>query len=137
MTTYDASDRRHVRSAEKSAKSAAAQRLDIVRGIMSVAAGRAWMLDLLEACHIFNSSYHSEALAMAFAEGERNVGLRLLADVMSAGPKHYLLMMEERSARDATADRRRDAVPDRNGDAGRSEQTGDADSGADEGFFDH
>lgn len=104
---YDASDRRHIRVAEKQAKVVDDQRGEIVRGIMSLIPGRAWMVDLLEACHVFSSSMATSALQMAFSEGERNIGLRLLNDVMRACPDEYVLMMRERNERDSTNSARR------------------------------
>jgi hypothetical protein len=35
---------------------------------------------------------------MAFREGERNTGLRLLADCIEANPDAYLLMIKENSS---------------------------------------
>jgi hypothetical protein len=37
---------------------------------------------------------------MAFAEGERNVSLKLLADINRVCPDQYVLMLRERHARD-------------------------------------
>jgi hypothetical protein len=58
------------------------------------------MLDLLERTHCFGSSFGTNALAMAFAEGERNVGLQLLNDIMSVAPDQYVLMMREKNGRE-------------------------------------
>ena len=111
---YNAAERRHVREAAKSAKFADRQRADVVTSIMSVANGRAWVLEILEQCHAFASSFTGNALQTAFAEGERNVGLRLLNDIMACCPDRYVEMMRERQSRDLTAERRRS----QNGDGG-------------------
>ena len=108
---YNAANRAHIKAAVKAARLVERQRQEIISGIMSVASGRAWVLDLLEICHIFSTSFQSNALQTAFAEGERNIGLRLLNDVMSACPDQYVEMMRERNARDSTADARRRAAP--------------------------
>ena len=108
---YNAANRAHIKAAAKAARLVERQRQEIISGIMSVASGRAWVLDLLEVCHIFSTSFQSNALQTAFAEGERNIGLRLLNDVMSACPDQYVEMMRERNARDSTADARRRAAP--------------------------
>ena len=50
---------------------------------------------------------------MAFREGERNVGIRLLADITEASPDAYLLMLKE--ANDERRDRL-DSRDDRSGD---------------------
>lgn len=111
---YDAGNRRDVRAAEKQAKLAEQQRREIVTGIMSVVPGRGWMCDLLEHCHIFHTSYNDLPHRMAFMEGQREVGIRLLSDIMSACPDHYVLMMRERNERDSAYESRR-SRPDANG----------------------
>jgi hypothetical protein len=46
-------------------------------------------------CHVFQSSFTTNALAMAFSEGERNVGLLITNDLITASPDNYLLMLKE------------------------------------------
>jgi hypothetical protein len=111
---YDASNRRDVKAAEKQARLAEQQRREIVSGIMSVAPGRSWMCDLLEHCHIFHTSYNDIGLRMSFMEGQREVGIRLLSDIMGACPDQYVLMMRERNERDASYESGR-RKPDTNG----------------------
>ena len=105
--SYDASNRRDVRGAEKQAKLVEQQRREIVTGIMLVAPGRSWMCDILESCHIFATSYNDVSLRMAFMEGQREVGIRLLTDIMAACPDQYILMMRERNERNSSHDARR------------------------------
>jgi hypothetical protein len=111
---YDASNRRDVRAAEKQAKLEEQQRREIVTGIMSVAPGRSWICDLLEHCHVFHTSFNDSSNRMAFMEGQREIGLRLLTDIMGACPDHYVLMMRERNERNSVYDARR-GRPDANG----------------------
>lgn len=122
--TFNASERKDVRQAEKAARQAALQRAEIIRGILSLAPGRAWMCDLLERCHIFSSSFSTSALATAFAEGERNIGLQLLGDIHAHCPEQYTQMMRERNDRDTS----RSAIGERarspNADWGDSEPSG-------------
>jgi hypothetical protein len=101
---YDAGNRKDVREAEKRARLAEQQRREIVTGIMSVAPGRSWMCDLLEHCHIFHTSYNDLPHRMAFMEGQREVGIRLLTDIMSACADNYVLMMRERNERNSSYD---------------------------------
>jgi hypothetical protein len=121
---YNAADRRHVRLAQKEAKREDTERKEIIMGLMSLPAGRAWMLARLESCHIFAPSFARNALDMAFAEGERNVGLQLLNDIMSACPDRYTEMMHERNAKDAARRTSRtaprdDPAPDASDDSAR------------------
>lgn len=44
---------------------------------------------------------------MAFNEGHRDIGLRLLADIMQFCPDRYMEMMRERNTRDNANERRR------------------------------
>src|SRR6266699_1556731 len=106
---YDASNRKDVKRLEKAARLAERQRHEVIQGIMSIAPGREWMLERLESCHVFASSYSGNALSMAFSEGERNVGLQLLTDIMAACPGRYVEMMQERNERDAARDSRNQA----------------------------
>src|SRR5215467_13560298 len=103
---YDAGNRKDVRALEKRAKLEEQQRREIVTGIMSVAPGRKWMCDLLEHCHIFSTSFSDAAIRMAFMEGQREVGILLLTDIMSACPNEYITMMGERNARQSAIDAR-------------------------------
>ena len=111
---YDAGNRKDVREAEKRARLAEQQRREIVTGIMSVAPGRSWMCDILESCHIFATSYNDIPYRMSFMEGQREVGIRLLTDIMGACPDNYVLMMRERNERTASYDAGR-RKPDANG----------------------
>ena len=95
----DASDPKSVRKAQKAAKTAERLRQDVIRNLMSTIAGRAFVYDLLEGCHVFVTSFSLNALQMAHNEGERTVGLRLLADIMRVCPDKYVLMAREYSER--------------------------------------
>jgi hypothetical protein len=118
---YDPSNRRDVKAAEKVAKVADQQRKEIVNGIMSVAPGRKWMCELLEQCHIFATSFSDVDLRMAFMEGQREIGLRLLMDIMASCPDEYVQMMRERNERqsaiDARSSRRQPDADGRDSDA--------------------
>ena len=50
---------------------------------------------MLERAGVFRSSFSSDAMAMAFNEGNRNSGLALLATVNSLAPAEYIKMMQE------------------------------------------
>lgn len=44
---------------------------------------------------MWRSSFAVEPLAMAFAEGERNIGLKITAEVIEAAPTEYATMLRE------------------------------------------
>lgn len=97
----------------KTAKARSAQDDAVVQALMSSVGGRAWMRDLLEFCACFVPIASENPYFTYLNEGRRNVGLRLLADVMRACPDAYIQMMKEsadgrrsdldRSDRDADA----------------------------------
>ena len=128
---YDAGNRKDVRTLEKQAKLEDQQRREIISGIMSVAPGRKWMCELLEHCHCFATSFSDVAHRMAFMEGQREVGILLLNDIMQACPNSYIQMMGERNARQSAIDARLSKRrPD--GDGSDSGQGPDDGSGSDD-----
>jgi hypothetical protein len=104
VSDYNASDTKAIRRAAKAAKLAEAQRREVVFSLMSSPAGRNYVHDLLLRCHVFTSSFTSDAICMAFNEGERNIGLQLLTDVMQFAPDQYVQMMREENDRRIAAD---------------------------------
>ncbi len=63
--------------------------------VMSDPQGREYLYDLLASLHIYSTSFSTDALIMAFNEGQRNVGIRLTADLVEASPDMYLQMLKE------------------------------------------
>jgi hypothetical protein len=96
--TYDSSDPKSVEKATKDLKTKEVLRAEGLRQIMQSEAGRAWMCGLLESTGPFRSPYSSDALAMARACGEANVGLRLIAELHACSTELYLVMMKENTA---------------------------------------
>lgn len=70
-----------------------------IEKLMETAAGRRIVWRLLETCKVFASTFSAEPMAMAFAEGQRNIGLLFLADVMEMAPKKYMIMTLEAQER--------------------------------------
>ncbi len=98
---YNAAERTHVKAAARQARLADRARIDILVATMSSNGGRAWILDILERCSIFATTFTGDSLRSAFAEGQRNIGLFVLNDIMQTCPDQYVLMMQERNARNA------------------------------------
>lgn len=73
------------------------EELGAVTNLLRDRAGRRWLYNLLGFCHAYESSFRTNALAMAYAEGERNVGLRIIADLTEASPELYFQMHKEMS----------------------------------------
>ena len=66
-----------------------------IRALMKLPAGRRVVWRLLEQAGVWRSVFSTEPLRMAFAEGQRNLGLWLLGWVMRECPDEYDLMMRE------------------------------------------
>jgi hypothetical protein len=129
---YNAADPRDLREAAKQSKIAETQRKEIMIGLMSLPAGRQWMHELLVRCHVFSCSFNGNALQSAFAEGERNIGLALLIDVMNACPDQYVMMEKEANGRSSGSEFARRQSRQRR-DSGREDDENGADgNGADE-----
>lgn len=92
---FDASDENAVRARKRTAGQRQKRDDEVVRAILTTHDGRAWLNSLLVAAHIFESSFIPDAMSMAFREGERNTGLKLLAQITRVDPDSYVLMMRE------------------------------------------
>jgi len=93
---YNADDPKQVNEARKRAGRRDRERLSVLGGLMDLKDGRAWMYSILEACHAFQPSFvPNDPYSTAFKEGERNIALRLLADIMAIAPDRYVDMMKE------------------------------------------
>lgn len=65
------------------------------RWLMDNSQGREFVWGLLGDAGIYNLSFDTEPLTMAFLEGQRNTGLKLLAKVQKFCPAGFLKMIEE------------------------------------------
>ena len=95
---FNAADPRAVREREKVAGDRQALKREGLRQIVSTPAGRAWLHGHLEGCGAFRSSFTGNSETF-FREGERNVALRVLAELMRDHPDSYTLMCREASER--------------------------------------
>lgn len=93
---YDAADPEAV--SERKAASGRRRKNDdiIIAQIMEARSGRDWVWRFLERCHIFAPSFNPNSPEVtAYREGERNVGLSLLQDVLRAAPDQWVVMTRE------------------------------------------
>jgi hypothetical protein len=93
----DVGDRDKVRDRRRDAKLHEHEEGEALTVFMGNHIGRRYMYRLLEQCHMFASSYSSNPIRMSFLEGERNIGLRIVADIMAYCPRRYAEMMQEAS----------------------------------------
>lgn len=69
--------------------------IDDLKWLMSNKRGRRFMARLLERAGVWRLSFNTNALTMAFNEGTRNEGLRLLAQITAHCPDRYTEMLKE------------------------------------------
>lgn len=70
-------------------------RVNEIKWIMGNEIGRRFMWRILEQAGVFRSTFSNDALTMAFAEGNRNEGLRQLAMIHEVCPEMYPVMLKE------------------------------------------
>ena len=102
----DATNPRHVEILKKQAAQHERERRDFVMHSMGVRSGRAYFCHILENANIFATTYSDSPHRTAFNEGNRNLGLMILGDIMKYCPDHYVTMMRERNERDTITDSR-------------------------------
>lgn len=95
----DAGDIKKVSKVEAAAKRRQRDDDNILRSLLATQAGRGWTWRLLSRAHIMHSSFSPDPLVMAMKEGERNIGLSLVADILRVCPENYVLMSNEASTR--------------------------------------
>lgn len=85
--------------------------LEDLKSLLKSETGRRFCWKIMEQAHVFASSFDRENQhATSFREGERNMGLMLLADIMEACPDRYLQMQREAKFRqEQKANERRDS----------------------------
>lgn len=94
----NAADPEQVQVAATKQKRARELELDDTRSILNTVEGRRFFWRYLNTTGVFMSSMTGDSYTF-FKEGERNVGLRMLADINEAYPESYALMMKEAAAR--------------------------------------
>jgi hypothetical protein len=133
---YNAGNPAAVRAASKAARQADRTKEEILRGIMSLPPGRAWMLALLGSCGLFQTTFTGDAQKTAFNEGRRSVGLELMSGLMDACPDQLVTAMRENNARQSTTNpagrNGNDYRPEGNGNGGYTTAESDAFDGGDD-----
>jgi len=80
-----------------------------VKWLMGSKRGRRIIWRFLDRAGVFRLSFNTNAMQMAFAEGNRNEGLRMLAQIHALCPELYPVMVKEQTnERHADDDRHND-----------------------------
>jgi hypothetical protein len=90
----NASDEAQVKGAEEKQKRAGEREMDDVKNVLATDSGRRFCWKYLERTGVFRSSFTGNSTTF-YNEGMRNIGLMLMADITSADPAAFLLMMQE------------------------------------------
>jgi hypothetical protein len=133
---FDASNPRHVKAMEKAAKDAETARLGFLQFALSTEGGRRWFYDTLAACHVFSSPWSESPARRDFLCGEHNIGIRIMADIMTANPSAFTQMMEEHYAREYASAQRSGKPQSNGGTASPSVDDTSADLDPDDAFYD-
>lgn len=90
----NAADEAQVKEAENKAKRGRERELDDLRTILLLPGGRRFVWRYLEECGVFKTSFTGSSETF-FREGQRNIGLKLIADVTESDPNALVQMMKE------------------------------------------
>lgn len=71
--------------------------IDDLKWVLSNKRGRRFVRRLLEMAGVYRSSFNTNALTMSLNEGQRNVGLKLVAQMMTHCPERYIDILKEHS----------------------------------------
>lgn len=91
----EAADPRVVKEKSKKANSRAQRDIDDLSTILSDIRGRRFLWRYLGECGVFRSSFNNSGSVTAYNEGMRNIGLKILSEIMEADPEAYTLMATE------------------------------------------
>jgi hypothetical protein len=101
MTNYDPTDTEGAEAAqaEEAAKKRKAGNLedDDFKWLMSARRGRRIVWQWLERAGVFRLSFDTDSMMMAFNEGSRNEGLRILLQIHALCPERYHEMVKEQN----------------------------------------
>lgn len=96
---YNAADPKRVKDHARKEKDAHKQLMADVRAVMSTPAGLRWMQHIIAECRVFQSIYHPSS-QIYFLEGQRNVGLRIWAEIEEAAPDMVLQLLQNRHGKE-------------------------------------
>lgn len=91
MSQRNAIDPEELERAERGIEDAASD----LKWVLSDPRGRRFLWELLGRCGLYRLSYEHSGSATMFKEGERNIGLELVARIMSVDHTAYLLAQTE------------------------------------------
>lgn len=82
-------------ASDEEAKRAAERSAEDVRSVLKTRQGRRVLFRILGESRILHASFAQDPAVTAFNEGQRSVGLRLLATIHDADPTAFVRMLDE------------------------------------------
>jgi len=96
-TDIDAQERELLTAQERAKLGADLEKKDI-QWLMGTPRGRRIVYRILDRAAVFQVTFDTNALRMAFAEGRKNEGYALLGLILAHCPDRYIEMIKERNA---------------------------------------
>lgn len=90
----DPADQRKAERVQERERDKRDRELEDTRLILSTKEGRRFFWRWISRCHVFETSFTGNNTTF-FKEGERNVGIQMLADLNAAAPEQYAVMQKE------------------------------------------
>lgn len=90
----NAADEQQVKEAARTGKRNRERDLDDLRAVLDTQPGLRLMWRILKEAGVFMTSFTGEAPSTFFNEGRREIGLRILADIIDVRPDAYLNMVK-------------------------------------------
>lgn len=100
MTQLSATNRKSINEAEKAAAEFEQHRINFLVSAMGLPQGRLFFHDLLAFCQAFSVAPTFETNRDYLALGQRNVGMRIFADIMTHCPGQFPIMQQEANDRE-------------------------------------
>lgn len=91
---FNAADEDQVKGRKRKDRRIRERELADIKAIMTTQEGRRYMWRMLDKAGIYRSSFTGNSSTF-FNEGQRNIGLIILADINESCPDLYLTMIEE------------------------------------------
>lgn len=90
----NAADKEQVKAAERKSKWKREDEIADMKQLLEEPAFRRFIWRYLTDCNMFQTSFTGNSQTF-FLEGQRNVGLKIMADINDANPEAYLTMIRE------------------------------------------
>jgi len=95
MRKYDPNNPRHVEESRTLDQLEVQADVAALKELLNLKSGRRYIWKWLGRCGVFKSSFDTSGSVTFFKEGQRDIGLKILAEVTAVDPDMFLQMMKE------------------------------------------